>query len=84
MLLALLAAEARGERPSVSDLCTACGAPLTTAFRVLLRMEDRRMLSRTVDPQDHRRSLVELSAPTRAALTDALASLGDAFGRSRE
>jgi len=80
MLLALLLAEARGDRPSVSDLCAVSGAPLTTAFRVVLRMEDCRMLSRRVDPHDHRRSLVELTDPTRAALTGALAELGDALG----
>jgi len=81
MLLALLAAEASSERPSVSELCAVSGAPLTTAFRLLLRMEDRRMVARTPDPHDHRRSLVALSDPTRTALTDALGSLGDALLR---
>lgn len=79
MLMALFAAEARGERFSVSHLCAASGAPLTTAFRVVLRMEDCRMLTRTVDSRDHRRSLVTLSDPTRIALAEALGGLGEAL-----
>ena len=72
MLLALFAAELRFERPSVSDLCALSGAPLTTAFRAVLRMEDRLMVTRLSDPRDHRRSLVVLSDRTRAAMADAL------------
>lgn len=72
MLLALFAAERRSERLSVSDLCGLSGAPLTTAFRAVLRMEDRRMVMRLADPRDHRRSLVALSDPTRNALAEAL------------
>jgi len=84
MLLALLAAETRSERPSVSDLCALSGAPLTTAFRAVLRMEDRRMVTRLADPRDQRRSFVALSDTTREALTAALydlvAALDEASG----
>ena len=75
MLLALFVADGRRERLSVSDLCALSGAPLTTAFRAVLRLQDLRMIVRTQDARDHRRSLVALSGSTRTALIEALDNL---------
>jgi hypothetical protein len=47
-------------------------------------MEDCRMLTRTLDPHDHRRSLVTLSDPTRAALAEALGGFGEALRRQSD
>lgn len=75
MLLALFVADGRSEHLSVSDLCALSGAPLTTAFRTVLRLADLRMIVRTPDARDHRRSLVALNDNTRASLVEALDDL---------
>ena len=60
MLLELYAAEGSGRRLSVSGACHVSGVPLSTALRWITRLEKDGWIRRAEDPQDKRRSWLEL------------------------
>lgn len=68
MLLDLYLLNNRKPR-SLTSLCGASPAPIRTALRTINRMVDRGLLVRTPDPNDARRTNVELT-PNAAALLD--------------
>lgn len=65
MLLDLYLAQAVGRRVAVSSLCIAAGVPTTTALRWIRMLERGGHLIRQGDPQDRRRSFVDLSVVAR-------------------
>jgi hypothetical protein len=75
ILLVLFLADARGARLSVSAISRASGVALSSGHRMILRLEDHGLVIRTRDTADHRRMLVSLSEPGRAAMIGYLASL---------
>jgi DNA-binding MarR family transcriptional regulator len=65
MLLALFAAAERGESLPVTRLCAAAGVPQTTALRWLEQLEQGRLIARSADAADARRTLVTLAPDAR-------------------
>jgi DNA-binding MarR family transcriptional regulator len=65
MLLALFAAAEKGDALSVSRLCAAAGVPQTTALRWLEQLEQSRLVFRTADPADARRTLIGIVPEAR-------------------
>jgi DNA-binding MarR family transcriptional regulator len=65
MLLALFAAAEGGEALSVSRLCVAAGVPQTTALRWLEQLEHSRLVLRTADVADARRTLISIAPEAR-------------------
>jgi DNA-binding MarR family transcriptional regulator len=65
MLLALFAAAERGESLSVSRLCAAAGVAQTTALRWIEQLEHARLVSRSADAADARRTLITLAPDAR-------------------
>jgi DNA-binding MarR family transcriptional regulator len=65
MLLALFVAAERGEAFSVSRLCSAASVPQTTALRWLEQMEQNRLILRTADAADARRTLISIAPEAR-------------------
>ncbi len=75
MLLDLAAARKEGTRVSVSSLCIAGNVPTTTALRWIKTLIDRGLVARTADPDDARRSFIDLSpgiVPALEACLDAV------------
>lgn len=68
MMLELLHAELTFRRVAISHLCSAAGVPATTALRWLTGLIKRGLFIRRDDPRDGRRTFVELSSETSAAL----------------
>ena len=65
MLLALFSAAERGESLSVSRLCAAAGVAQTTALRWIEQLEQNRLVSRSADAADARRTLITLAPDAR-------------------
>lgn len=61
IMLDLSAARLEGKKVSVSSLCIAADVPTTTALRWIKGMTDAGMLVRRSDPEDGRRSFIDLS-----------------------
>src|SRR5688500_6420902 len=61
MLLDLYAAHDEKKKLSVHSVCLASAAPPSTALRWLSRLESDRLIVRTPDATDRRRTLVELT-----------------------
>jgi len=61
IMLDLAAARLEGKQVSVSSLCIAADVPTTTALRWIKGMTDAGMLVRRSDPEDGRRSFIDLS-----------------------
>lgn len=70
ILLDLFAARELGRRVSISSACIAANVPPTTALRWLGTLEERDLIERKADEQDRRRSYVQLTDQTYAALRD--------------
>lgn len=75
MLLDLLVQSSRGQNVSVQSACLASGAPATTALRHLDKLIASGHVVRVSDPSDGRRSLVQLTHSTEAAVRDYLQRL---------
>lgn len=68
------------EKPvSVSSACIAAGVPTSTAMRWISELIDRGIIERQIDPADGRRHLVQMTAQTRSAMLQYLASIAAAF-----
>lgn len=61
ILLDLTAAQAEGNRVSVTSLCIAAGVPPTTALRWIAQMTDAGLLQRVEDEADRRRAFIGLT-----------------------
>ena len=61
ILLELYAARLGSKREYISSLCIASGAPPTTALRWINSLEECRLIRRHSDPNDGRRSFMELT-----------------------
>jgi CheY-like chemotaxis protein/DNA-binding transcriptional ArsR family regulator len=68
MLLDLALLEREGRKVSVSALCMAAGVSQTTALRRVQELVEMKILRRIEDPQDGRRSYVELAEDARSRL----------------
>jgi predicted transcriptional regulator len=68
MMLDLMAAKLEGKRVSVSSLCIAAGAPVTTALRWIKRLVARGVFLRVRDPEDQRRVYITLASEAEAKL----------------
>jgi hypothetical protein len=68
ILLDLAAARLEGKRVSISSLCIAADVPTTTALRWIKGMTDAGILVRHDDPDDGRRSFVDMSDETARAM----------------
>ena len=75
MLLALYCFSASGKALSVSGLCHSAGVPQTTALRWIQIMEQKKLIRRTKDWDDGRRTLLSLTDETKQLLDDYLATL---------
>jgi len=73
MVLDLLAARLEDKDMPVSSLCVGSNAAPTTAMRWIQRLEDVGMVTRSPDPEDHRRVLIRLSEETAEKLQALLA-----------
>jgi DNA-binding MarR family transcriptional regulator len=74
MLLDLLVAESEGRRVAVSSLCIASGAPATTALRWIARLAELKLIERSPDTHDGRRSHVALTESASLQIRSLLAS----------
>jgi len=70
ILLELLASELEGRSVSISDACNSAAVPTTTALRCIQMLVKSKVLERTVDVNDRRRSLLRLSHASRLAMLD--------------
>lgn len=61
MLTELMVGQSENRRISVTSLCLASKAPVTTALRRIEDLIDAKLVVRSRDPKDRRRSYVELS-----------------------
>ncbi len=77
MLLQLYATTLAGGRESVTSLCLASAAPMTTALRTLEHLEDRGWIQRQRDESDRRRSFLSLSGKAVAALESLFRTTND-------
>lgn len=68
MLLELYSVELRSNRETVSGLCYASGAPLTTALRWIGLLQKQGWVTKYPDPLDGRRCFVSLTPRATAAL----------------
>ncbi len=68
IMLDLAAARLEGKQVSVSSLCIAADVPTTTALRWIKGMTDAGMLARRSDPEDGRRSFIDLSDEAAEAM----------------
>ena len=68
MLLALYRADAAGHRATVTNLCYASNAPVTTALRWLEKLVELKLVRRKDNPLDARSTYVELEAEARTAV----------------
>ncbi|WP_300539266.1 winged helix DNA-binding protein [Sphingosinicella sp.] len=68
IMLDLAAARLEGKQVSVSSLCIAADVPTTTALRWIKGMTDAGMLARRSDPEDGRRSFIDLSDKAAEAM----------------
>lgn len=68
MLVDLFIAAEEGKRISVSSLCIASAAPMTTALRWISILETRELVLRTSDPVDARRFYISLTSETHAKI----------------
>lgn len=68
IMLDLAAARLEGKQVSVSSLCIAADVPTTTALRWIKGMTDAGMLVRRSDPEDGRRSFIDLSDEAAEAM----------------
>lgn len=75
MLLALYCFSGRGEALSASGLCFAAGVPQSTALRWLQVMEQKKLVRRTKDHKDGRRSLISLTEETKQLLDEYLSTI---------
>ena len=62
MLLALLAARRTNRQLSMSDLCSMCDAPESTALRLIHQLRDKGYADMVADRSDRRRTRVVLTA----------------------
>ena len=79
MLLDLMAARLEAKQVPVSSLCIAAAVPTTTALRWVRSLTAAGVIDRRSDPSDARRSHVELSTPSVAAMTAYLHSFNAVF-----
>lgn len=75
MLLALFCLPARGERLTVTGLCHAANAPMTTGLRWTQLMEQKRLIERVPDPFDGRRVHVRLTQYGEQLMRDYLTTV---------
>ena len=75
ILLDLLRAELAQQRISVSSLCIAAAVPTSTALRHITNLVEQGLILRRADPFDGRRSYLELSPETSAALRQYFANV---------
>lgn len=68
ILLVLTLAQSRYRRLTISNLCDAVDAPMTTALRWIGALTDKGLLVRRNDATDKRRKFVELSSEAFAAM----------------
>ncbi|QXQ08082.1 hypothetical protein KX816_08930 [Sphingosinicellaceae bacterium] len=78
MLLDLTAARLEHRLVSVSSLCIAAAVPTSTALRWIRNLCDVGMFERNIDPDDLRRGLISLGAPTADRMFAYLARRGAA------
>jgi DNA-binding MarR family transcriptional regulator len=87
MLIHLLAVRADGGHASVSSVCTACGAPQSTALRKLTDLEDAKLVRRYLRSSDRRRIFITITDRAAemiiAALHDEIA-IYDSIAASQE
>jgi hypothetical protein len=76
-ILVDLFASAMERRPvSVSSACVAAAVPPTTGLRWIGTLESRGLIFRVADPDDHRRTYLQLSEAAEDAIASWLAGLG--------
>jgi FixJ family two-component response regulator/DNA-binding MarR family transcriptional regulator len=75
MLLEVLLCKLQGSRVSISSLGFAVGVPISTTLRWVRDLTDKGILERVYDPDDGRRSFVELSADTERRMLDCIAAM---------
>jgi FixJ family two-component response regulator len=68
IMLDLTAARLEGQKVSISSLCIAADVPTTTALRWIKGMTDAGLLVRRDDPDDRRRSFIDLSDDAAEAM----------------
>ncbi|TGX54993.1 hypothetical protein E5A73_06015 [Sphingomonas gei] len=81
MLLDLYLSERKGVRVSISDLALAAGVPRSTGVRWVGNLIETGALSSAPDACDGRRTWVELSAESRAALERYFLEVARTFSR---
>lgn len=74
MLLALIADTSEARPSSVTSLCYASGAPMTTALRHLKRLETSGLVRRRGHEQDGRRAIIEALPTTIATMSELIVS----------
>lgn len=75
ILLDLYAHRMDGRSISVSSACLAAGVPTSTALGWVVRLEQKGLIYREVDPHDGRRTFVRLSHTTADSISHWLAAL---------
>lgn len=75
VLLALYEATLAGGDTSATNIALACGASATAGLRHIAGLEERGLLKRTSDPNDARRSQLEMSDEAQILCRDAMASI---------
>lgn len=70
ILLDLARCRCEGRRVSISSVCIAASVPTTTALRWIKGMTDAGLLERVDDPNDGRRSFIDLSDTACAAMNE--------------
>lgn len=73
ILLDLFVRQNAGQTTSISSACIASLCPATTGLRYVTALTQSGVLLRTIDPIDHRRVNLELSADTEDQLIELLA-----------
>jgi hypothetical protein len=79
MLLDLVAARLEGKRVPVSSLCIAAAVPTTTALRWIRSLTEAGIFVRQLDPDDARRSHIEIAPAAADAMLAYLQSFGAVF-----
>ena len=69
MLLDLYIARVAGQNVSVTSLCIAADAPLTTGLRWIALLESEGLIARYPDPADKRRTYLRLTDTITTAMT---------------
>lgn len=75
MLLDLALAWLEGNAVSVSSVCIASGAPMSTAMRWINEMVEAGLIERRTDPTDGRRNFVNIAPATMQAMLRYLAAI---------